>query len=168
MFYVYAHIDPFNKEVFYVGSGSKGRAYERGGRNVSWEGRASKISRCGLTHEISILHICETREEAFDLEKIEIGLRNRAGQKLVNSVNSQYKCENVDAVFLSIGEFVRRKRKETKLTQPGMAERAGVGLRFVRELEASKKLTLRIDKINSVLWLFGARVGVVVGAIRDT
>ena len=37
---------------------------------------------------------------------------------------------------------------------------AGVGLRFVRELEQGKK-TLRLDKVNQVLALFGAEVGVV-------
>ena len=36
--------------------------------------------------------------------------------------------------------------------------RAGVGLRFVRELEQGKK-TLRLDKVNQVLALFGAEVG---------
>jgi len=38
--------------------------------------------------------------------------------------------------------------------------RAGVGLRFVRELEQGEK-TLRLDKVNQVLALFGAEVGVV-------
>ena len=38
--------------------------------------------------------------------------------------------------------------------------RSGVGLRFVRELEQGKK-TLRLDKVNQVLALFGAEVGVV-------
>jgi conserved domain protein len=41
-----------------------------------------------------------------------------------------------------------------------LAMRAGVGLRFVRELEQGKK-TLRLDKVNQVLALFGAEVGVV-------
>lgn len=40
-----------------------------------------------------------------------------------------------------------------------MAERAGVGLRFVRELEQGKQ-TVRLDKVNQVLSLFGAEVGV--------
>ena len=38
--------------------------------------------------------------------------------------------------------------------------RSGVGLRFVRELEQGKK-NLRLDKVNQVLALFGAEVGVV-------
>ena len=39
-----------------------------------------------------------------------------------------------------------------------MAERAGVGLRFVRELEQGKQ-TLRMDKVNDVLALFGDCLG---------
>lgn len=57
-----------------------------------------------------------------------------------------------------LAPFIRRKRKEAKLTQADLAERAGVGLRFIRELEGGKE-TLRLDKVNQVLRLFGHRVG---------
>lgn len=60
----------------------------------------------------------------------------------------------------SILQFVKEKRKELKLTQEELAANAGVGLRFVRDLEQGKK-TLRLDKINDVLALFGKEVGVV-------
>jgi len=60
---------------------------------------------------------------------------------------------------MSLGEFVKKKRKQLKLTQPELAEKAGVGLRFLRELENEKE-SLRLDKVNQVLALFGATVGV--------
>lgn len=47
-----------------------------------------------------------------------------------------------------------------KLTQPELAEKAGVGLRFIRELEQGKE-SLRLDKVNQVLQLFGYQVGAV-------
>ena len=47
------------------------------------------------------------------------------------------------------------KRKLAKITQLILAEKANVGLRFVRDLEQGKK-TLRMDKVNDVLKLFGA------------
>jgi len=54
--------------------------------------------------------------------------------------------------------FVKTKRKSFGLTQEELASRAGVGLRFVRDLEQGKK-TLRIDKVNQVLGLFGHELG---------
>lgn len=59
---------------------------------------------------------------------------------------------------MTISEFVKEKRKIMKWTQADLAERAGVGLRFVRELEQGKE-TLKLDKVNQVLGMFSACVG---------
>ena len=48
-------------------------------------------------------------------------------------------------------------RKLYGLTQIDLSQKAGVGLRFVRELEQGKA-TLRLDKVNQVLALFGAEM----------
>lgn len=56
--------------------------------------------------------------------------------------------------------FLKEKRKSVGLTQEELAAKAGVGLRFVRDLEQGKE-TLRLDKVNQVLILFGKQVGVV-------
>ncbi len=40
------------------------------------------------------------------------------------------------------------------MTQEEFALRAGLGLRFVRELEQGKE-TVRMDKVNKALWMFG-------------
>jgi y4mF family transcriptional regulator len=66
---------------------------------------------------------------------------------------------------MDISTFVKQRRKAVRLTQPELAEKAGVGLRFIRELEQGKE-TLRMDKVNQVLWLFGYEVGAVPSA-RD-
>lgn len=60
----------------------------------------------------------------------------------------------------NISQYVKQRRKQSKLTQPEMALKAGVGLRFVRDLEQGKN-TLRMDKVNDVLRLFGETLGVV-------
>ena len=57
-----------------------------------------------------------------------------------------------------ISEFIIKKRKQAKLTQPELAEKAGVGVRFIRELENNKQ-TVRLDKVEQVLKLFGHTVG---------
>ena len=64
--------------------------------------------------------------------------------------------ENLNAISV----HVKNKRKQNKLTQPELALKAGVGLRFVRDLEQGKN-TLRMDKVNDVLRLFGQTLGVV-------
>ena len=53
---------------------------------------------------------------------------------------------------------LKQLRKEYHLTQEDMAFKAGVGLRFVRELEQGKA-TPRLDKINKVFELFGSECG---------
>ena len=55
----------------------------------------------------------------------------------------------------SLSDYVKQMRKEHSLTQIELSEKSGVGLRFVRELEQGKQ-TLRLDKVNQVLNLFGA------------
>jgi len=61
---------------------------------------------------------------------------------------------------MSLSEFVKEKRNTANLTQPEFAEKAGVGLRFIRDLEQGKK-TLRLDKVNQVLQLFGYEAGAI-------
>jgi len=51
--------------------------------------------------------------------------------------------------------FVKEKRKQYGLTQRDLAYKSGVGLRFVREMEQGKT-TIKMDKVNQVLSLFGA------------
>lgn len=57
----------------------------------------------------------------------------------------------------NLATYVKAKRKEFGLTQEELSLKSGVGLRFVRELEQGKT-TLRMDKVNQVLCLFGAEL----------
>lgn len=59
----------------------------------------------------------------------------------------------------TLSKFIKTNRKKVKLTQREFAMRSGLGLRFVRELEQGKS-TLRLDKVNTALSMFGAEVGV--------
>ncbi|WP_029201723.1 helix-turn-helix transcriptional regulator [Oribacterium sp. NK2B42] len=54
----------------------------------------------------------------------------------------------------TISEFIKTERKKAGLTQEEFALRAGLGLRFVRELEQGKE-TVRMDKVNQALGMFG-------------
>lgn len=67
---------------------------------------------------------------------------------------------SLSKVQMKIVENIRDRRLQMELTQEELALNAGVGLRFVRDLEQGKK-TLRLDKVNDVLALFGKEVGVI-------
>lgn len=56
--------------------------------------------------------------------------------------------------YKNLAEFVKERRKLLNITQLELSERSGTGLRFIRELEQGKT-TLRLDKINQLLALFG-------------
>ena len=58
----------------------------------------------------------------------------------------------------TLSSYIKDMRKQFGLTQVDLAAKSGVGLRFVRELEQGKE-TLRLDKVNQVLLLFGQEVG---------
>ena len=59
---------------------------------------------------------------------------------------------------IELSAFVKEKRREQGWTQVQLADYAGVGLRFIRELEQGKA-SLRLDKVNQVLDLFSACMG---------
>lgn len=57
----------------------------------------------------------------------------------------------------NISAFIKYQRKKLGLTQEELATKAGVGIRFIREMEQGKE-TLQLDKIDQVLNLFGFRL----------
>lgn len=60
----------------------------------------------------------------------------------------------MEQIPTTLSDFLKNKRKQLNLTQQQLAGKAGVGLRFIRDLEQGKT-TLRMDKVNQVLKLFG-------------
>ncbi|MEQ8910192.1 MAG: helix-turn-helix transcriptional regulator [Vicingaceae bacterium] len=57
-----------------------------------------------------------------------------------------------------LSQFVKERRKRLGLTQEDLSFKAGVGIRFVRDLEQGKE-SLMMDKVNQVLSLFGHELG---------
>jgi y4mF family transcriptional regulator len=65
---------------------------------------------------------------------------------------------NMDSCKL--GQVVRRERKAQKLRQAELAAAAGVGIRFIVDLEAGKP-TLQLEKVLHVLATLGCDVSVI-------
>ncbi len=68
--------------------------------------------------------------------------------------NSKYYTRKGLFGGIMIGEYIKQKRKLFRLTQIELADRTGVGIRFIRELEKGKP-TVQLNKVNQVLELFG-------------
>ncbi len=65
----------------------------------------------------------------------------------------------VEELGKQLGKFVRERRKAAGLSQQQLGELAGVGRRFVSELEQGKP-TVRLNSVNLVLAVFGKTLGV--------
>jgi y4mF family transcriptional regulator len=57
----------------------------------------------------------------------------------------------------NISSFIKFQRKKLGITQEELASKAGVGVRFIRDLEQGKE-TLQLNKVEQVLHLFGFRL----------
>ncbi len=67
---------------------------------------------------------------------------------------------NIGKMERDLTKFLKNKRREFGLTQLECARKAGVSYAFIRNLEQGKK-TVQMHKVNQVLGLFGAKLGVV-------
>jgi HTH-type transcriptional regulator/antitoxin HipB len=59
----------------------------------------------------------------------------------------------------ALGQAARAARKQLGLTQPQLALAAGVGVRFIVDMEAGKP-TLRLENVLRVLHTLGAKLTV--------
>ena len=77
-----------------------------------------------------------------------------------NSINTNYYRSGIYIVYMiitsvkNIGLLIKEKRKKINMTQKEAASIAGVGVRFLSELENGKP-TLEIDKVLNVARIFG-------------
>ncbi len=78
-------------------------------------------------------------------------------------MNQDHLHQYIETISLQI----KTLRKKNGLTQIAFAKRAGVGLRFLRELE-NAKITVRTDKLMQVLDFLGYHLELKKNAIQDT
>jgi len=72
----------------------------------------------------------------------------------------------INNVSKDIGDFVRTRRKAAVLSQRELGELAGVGTRFVSELERGKP-TARLDSVDKVVAVFGKTLGLIDAPKQD-
>lgn len=78
---------------------------------------------------------------------------HKIGIALRGVIEKVYPIGTVE-IMNKIAEFVKMQRKAAHLSREKFAELSGLGVRFIRELESGKE-TLRMDKVNQALAMFG-------------
>lgn len=63
-----------------------------------------------------------------------------------------------------LAAFIKYNREKLRLTQEMLAEKTGLGIHFIRDIEQGKP-SLRLDKVEKVLALFGYKMAPVVNSI---
>lgn len=56
----------------------------------------------------------------------------------------------------NLKDFVKKRRKALKITQETLANKSGIGLHFIRDIEQGKQ-RLNLQKVNQLLFMFGAK-----------
>jgi len=71
--------------------------------------------------------------------------------------------QSIDESYIAeISDYVKSRRKLLKLTQKELAEKVGLGLRFIREIEQKKKKNFYLGTVNYLLNCLGrVRLGLV-------
>lgn len=160
--YVYLHKDPVTKQIFYVGKGMGDRGYSTQGRNKDWNCKRSEIlEKHGIDREVEVVFVHSDESKVFEVEAMEIYKATLMGHQLTNIMRPEPGTQPMENFSQSIGGIVKYHRKKLGQSQKQFADRCGVGLRFIRELEQGHKTTMRFDKINIVLAMFGLTLGVV-------
>ena len=171
---IYSLCCPFTNAVHYIGKSTQGMirpmqhlSKSHSVKVVEWVEDLKKINHAPT---VKILEYVAFDEDLDARERYWIQKEINKGALLLNAslITPLLISHNLDYVingkandeYLRIGKFIKEKRKRFQLTQPELAEKAGVGLRFVRELEQGKR-TAQMDKVNQVLALFGSTLGVV-------
>ena len=169
---VYGLYHPITKKPVYVGKSTVG--LNRPWDHIDEKSHSNKVNEwvnelktSGLNPVLVVLDQAETNEVLTKKEVFWINSMINDGHPLLNQslVNPVYflleSSYSEDDYLKEIRFFVKMKRKERKLTQQELANKAGVGLRFIRELEQGPKTNFSIDTLHKILVLFGVRLSLV-------
>lgn len=165
---IYALYCPINNIPVYIGQSSVG--INRPFNHIKEKSHSKKVNEWvnGLkqvnSHPVLVILESEFKEEYLNSkEQYWIQKFLNEGNILLNQQNvspsfyeiALFNKDNNQDFLSEIRLFIKAKRKMLKLTQVDLAKKAGVGLRFLRELEQGKKDNFSTKSIQKVLMLFG-------------
>lgn len=164
---IYALYCPMHNVPVYVGKSSVG--IDRPFVHIKEKSHSVKVNEWvrdlrNAGHEpiVVVLEHGFIDEYAIDKEKFWIEKYLKEGHLLLNQTNvssAYYQAKEFDVVntdfLFNVRMYIKGRRKLLKLTQKELAERAGVGLRFLRELEQGSKNNFSTLHIQKVLYVIG-------------
>lgn len=114
MFYTYAHVRADTNEIFYIGKGTKRRAYDRTDRNDAWKDVVAKTE-----HKVQILAHWNSESDAFEHERFLIGCFRDLGAPLVNMLAggsgwSGYERTEDTKLFMSVSATKRWQDQDAR------------------------------------------------------
>lgn len=176
---IYGLSCPFTGEIHYVGKSTQGLIrplqHMRKSHSNKVNEWVSELKKLGNKPELKILEYDVDLIELDNKETEWIIKLHNEGNVLLNNdkipssmilpeqyVNKEYVMMGEDnSVYEQLKEYIKQKRKKLGLTQPEYAQRSGIGLRFLREVEQGSKKTFQLSKIEDALKLIGFKLAVV-------
>lgn len=166
---IYALYCPKTNIPVYIGQTKNGM--DRPFTHITNQSHSTKVNQWvsllndeGLNPTIVILEHSFNEEFINDKESFWVNKFISEGHLLLNQtlikpfhfINKEFNGDETSDPLQDIRIFIKAKRKLLNLTQVETAKRAGVGLRFYRELEQGYKTNFSTDSIIKVLSLFGS------------
>ena len=175
MYYVYAHINPVNLKIFYIGKGTGERYISKLGRNKFWNNTVNKYGFSAIKLVDGL-----TENEAFEIEKIYIEkyklridggtlvnlTKGGSGGNTINEINretflkkcSETKLGNKNPNYGKSSTFkgkhhtelTKQKLRELKLgkkLKPDVKEKVLLGLKKAAEVKL--KNSLQVECLNT-------------------
>jgi hypothetical protein len=166
---VYALFCPYTNKAVYVGQSSVG--LDRPFDHVKEKSHSVKVNEWvnmlkseGKEPTVVVLEHTFDKEYLDDKEQYWLNHFLNKGHLLLNQKNvtpefystTDFDMDtNEDDYLAEVRLFVKGRRRVLGLTQPELAQKSGVGLRFLRELEQGTKTNFNTDSLYKLLKLLG-------------
>lgn len=168
---IYALYCPYTNNPVYIGKTNKG--IDRPFMHIKEKSHSNKVNEWvkilkseGKQPIVVILEHSCPEDLIFDKEHFWILNFQKKGYLLLNQTaitpiiiaNQQFDKNYIDDDYSEIRIFIKAKRKQNNLTQKDLADKAGVGIRLIRDLEQGIKINFETNSLNQILHLFGAKL----------
>jgi len=165
---IYALYCPINKIPVYIGQSSVG--INRPFTHIKERSHSKKVndwvnslSKVNLQPVLVVLESDFKDDYLNPKEQYWIYKYLNDGNILLNQKNvscsfylvKEFDIDTEKDLLFEIRMFIKAKRKMLKMTQMELSQKAGVGIRFIRELEQGTKNNFNTGSIDKVLKLFG-------------